>query len=89
MRRKFRILCAILRISASIEQLQLVNIDNVEFSHTCEGFKLVLEAGNLPSPDNGLPSVKDFEAELGKELEHFRMVFQERLSIAVTSSTLP
>ncbi|XP_009612162.1 uncharacterized protein [Nicotiana tomentosiformis] len=108
MRWKSRILCAILRVSAAIEQLQLVNIDNAEFSHTCEGFKLiipafclldnnrnsqklreVLEAGNLPSPDNVLPSVKDFEAELGKELEHFRMVFQERLSIAVTSSTSP
>ncbi|MCD7446483.1 hypothetical protein HAX54_007797 [Datura stramonium] len=87
MRGKFRILCAILRVSAAVEKLQLVNIDNVEFSHTCEGYKLVLEAGNLPSPGNMLPSVKDFEAELAKDLEDFRMVFQERLSIAVTSST--
>ncbi|CAN4110990.1 unnamed protein product [Withania somnifera] len=54
MRGKFRILCAILRVSAAVEKLQLVNIDNVEFSHTCEGYKLVI---------------------------------QERLSIAVTSST--
>ncbi|KAJ8529587.1 hypothetical protein K7X08_036422 [Anisodus acutangulus] len=87
MRGKFRILCAILRVSAAVEKLQLVNLDNVEFSHTCEGYILVLEAGNLASPGNVLPSVKDFEAELGRELEHFRMVFQERLSIAVTSST--
>lgn len=87
MRRKFRILCAILRVSAAVEKLQLVNIVNVEFSHTHEGYKLVLEAGNLPSPGNLLPSVEDSEEELGKELEHFRKVFQERLSIAVTSST--
>ncbi|XP_059313270.1 uncharacterized protein LOC132064337 isoform X3 [Lycium ferocissimum] len=87
MRGKFRILCAILRVSAAVEKPQLINFDNVEFSHTCEGYKLVLEAGNLPSPGNLLPSVEDIEAELGKELEHFRMVFQERLSIAVTSST--
>ncbi|XP_055816620.1 uncharacterized protein LOC129886105 isoform X2 [Solanum dulcamara] len=87
MRGKFGILCAILRISAALEKLQLVNIDNVGFSHTYDGYKLVLEAGNLPSPGNLLPSVEDFEEELGKELEHFRMVFQERLSIAVTSST--
>ncbi|NP_001312051.1 putative exopolyphosphatase [Capsicum annuum] len=87
MRGKFRILCAILRVSAAVEKLQLANIDNVEFSHTCEGYKLVLEAGNLPFPGNELPSVEDFEAELGAELEHFRMVFLERLSIAVTSST--
>ncbi|KAJ8572816.1 hypothetical protein K7X08_009327 [Anisodus acutangulus] len=87
MRGKFRILCAILRVSAAVEKFQLVNLDNVELSHTCEGYKLVLEAGILASPGNVLPSVKDFEAELGKELEHFRMVIQERLSIAVTSST--
>ncbi|PHT29054.1 hypothetical protein CQW23_31320 [Capsicum baccatum] len=87
MRGKFRILCAILRVSAAVEKLQLANIDNVEFSHTCEGYKLVLEPGNLPFPGNELPSVEDFEAELGAELEHFRMVFQERLSIAVISST--
>ncbi|KAK4339714.1 hypothetical protein RND71_041176 [Anisodus tanguticus] len=87
MRGKFRILCAILRVSAAVEKLQLVNLDNVEFSHTCEGYILVLEAGNLASPGNVLPSVKDFEAELGRELEHLRMVFQERLSIDVTSST--
>lgn len=41
MRGKFRILCAILRVSAAVEKLQLANIDNVEFSHTCEGYKLV------------------------------------------------
>ncbi|XP_049386915.1 uncharacterized protein LOC125851159 isoform X3 [Solanum stenotomum] len=46
----------------------------------------VLEAGNLPFPGYVLPSEKDFETEHVKELEHFRMVFQERLSIAVTSS---
>lgn len=86
MRGKFRILCAILRVSAALEKLQLVNIHNVDFSHTCEGYKLVLEAGNLPFPGYVLPSVKDFETEHVKELEHFRMVFQERLSIAVTSS---
>ncbi|CAN4110998.1 unnamed protein product [Withania somnifera] len=87
MRGKFRILCAILRVSAAVEKLQLVNIDNVEFSHTCEGYKLVLEAGKLPSPGNLLPSMNTFEEVLGKELENFRMVIQERLSIAVTSST--
>uniref|UniRef100_M1D7I5 Ppx-GppA phosphatase protein (Exopolyphosphatase) n=1 Tax=Solanum tuberosum TaxID=4113 RepID=M1D7I5_SOLTU len=41
MRGKFRILCAILRVSAALEKLQLVNIHNVDFSHTCEGYKLV------------------------------------------------
>ncbi|XP_027773291.1 uncharacterized protein LOC107008512 isoform X2 [Solanum pennellii] len=83
---KFRILCAILRVSAAVEKLQLFNIHNVDFSHTCEGYKLVLKAGNLPFPGYVLPSVNDFETEHVKELEHFRMVFQERLSIAVTSS---
>uniref|UniRef100_A0A3Q7ENW8 Uncharacterized protein n=1 Tax=Solanum lycopersicum TaxID=4081 RepID=A0A3Q7ENW8_SOLLC len=83
---KFRILCAILRVSAAVEKLQLFSIHNVDFSHTCEGYKLVLKAGNLPFPGFVLPSVNDFETEHAKELEHFRMVFQERLSIAVTSS---
>ncbi|XP_058190515.1 uncharacterized protein LOC131307830 isoform X3 [Rhododendron vialii] len=86
---KFRILCAIIRVSALVKQYLSSNSEVVEFSHSQEGFKLILspigDHSLLPGDDQVL--AEDIEAELTEELEQFRAVFRQKLVI-VPSSTL-
>ncbi|KAL6964673.1 hypothetical protein U1Q18_035732 [Sarracenia purpurea var. burkii] len=87
-KQKFIVLCAIIRVSAIVQHYLPINGQNMEFSHSYEGFKLVL--GQIIDhplvPSNVHPIVKDLGTELSKELEHFRVVFQQKL-LVVPSST--
>ncbi|XP_059652334.1 uncharacterized protein LOC132299617 isoform X3 [Cornus florida] len=108
-KQKFRILCAILRISVLLQQYQS-EIQPMEFSHSDEGFKLlgcydyilqepwrldweeieqVLSKMKVEPLPAGLaqPLTEDVEEELRKDLEHFRQVFQQKLSVVVPLST--
>ncbi|CAL5378624.1 unnamed protein product [Camellia sinensis] len=72
-KQKFRILCAIIRVSVLLQEYLSINIQDMEFSHSHEGFKLVLsQTRDQPLvPGNAKPLAKDFDAELTNELEHF------------------
>ncbi|KAL8061581.1 hypothetical protein ABFX02_02G094900 [Erythranthe guttata] len=86
-RQKFRILCAIMRVSYAVQQCLPVNFQFMGFIHSPEGFKLVLsegEAGNQ-STDIVHPSLDgDMNVLMEKEFEHFSMVLKQKLSILVT-----
>ncbi|KAA8545230.1 hypothetical protein F0562_020014 [Nyssa sinensis] len=88
-KRKFKILCAVIRVSVSVQRYQSVDIQEMEFSHCDEGFKLVIcKTMKQPLlPDMVQSLAEDVEAELRKELEHFREVFQQKLEVVVPSST--
>nr|XP_043618622.1 exopolyphosphatase [Erigeron canadensis] len=86
MKRKFRVLCVIIRLSAVLKQYQSSSIQDVELSHSHEGFKLVVRDASL-SADN-VESVQQvaIDVELRKELEHFEKVLEQKLSVVVLSS---
>ncbi|OVA16837.1 Ppx/GppA phosphatase [Macleaya cordata] len=86
---KFRILCAILRISVAVQHCQCMTFNGLETSKSQEGFKLVFnEITDLPlPPGNVQPTVEDVQAELKPELNHFREVVQMELLVAVSSSS--
>ncbi|GMP40024.1 hypothetical protein CsSME_00010637 [Camellia sinensis var. sinensis] len=88
-KQKFRILCAITRVSVLLQEYMSTNIQDMEFSHSHEGFKLVLsQTRDQPLvPGNAKPLAKDFDAELTNELEHFRVVFQQKLILVPSSSS--
>lgn len=94
-KQKFRMLCTIMRVAYAVQQCLPVNIQVVEFAHSPEGFKLVLNAGEArnQSDDVVQPLVDitqllagDSSVSMEKELEHFRMIFRKHLSILVTRS---
>ncbi|KAM3752505.1 hypothetical protein ACB098_03G024100 [Castanea mollissima] len=88
-KQKFRSLCAIVRISVALQQHQCINIQEMVFSISHEGFKL--EIGDSKDqnllPTTAQPLAVNTVAELGKELENFKKVFQQDLSVVVHSST--
>lgn len=88
-KQKFRILCAIIRVSVLLQEYMSINIQDMEFSHSHEGFKLVLsQTRDQPLvPGNAKSLAKDVDAELTNELEHFRVVFQQKLILVPSSSS--
>ncbi|KAK6119049.1 hypothetical protein DH2020_047199 [Rehmannia glutinosa] len=87
-KQKFRVLCTIMRVSSAVQQRLPVNFQFMEFIPSPEGLKLVLyesEARNQ-SADTVQPLDGDINLSMEKELEHFRMVFKQNLSILVSSS---
>lgn len=86
---KFEMLCAIIRVSIAVQKHRGLNIQGMEFSRSSEGFKLIVSETKDQSLLPGIvqPLAEGDEAELRKELGHFEMVFQEKLSIAVPSSS--
>ncbi|CAI9103495.1 OLC1v1001986C1 [Oldenlandia corymbosa var. corymbosa] len=81
---KFTMLCAILRLSAVIEQLQSLDCPRYTLSHSPEGFRLVLEVRNRPSPHGSLQLQAEMvKEELDKEVANFSEVFGEKLSVVV------
>ncbi|GFP80338.1 exopolyphosphatase [Phtheirospermum japonicum] len=75
-KQKFRILCTIMRVACAVQQCLPVNFQFMEFSHSPEGFSLVLYEGatrNL-SLETVQPLAGDVNVSMEKELEHFRMV---------------
>ncbi|KAI3445391.1 hypothetical protein Pfo_002056 [Paulownia fortunei] len=87
-KQKFRILCTIMRVSHAVQQRLPVNFQFMEFIHSPEGFKLVLSEGEARNQSDDIvqPLAGDINVSMEKELEHFRMVFKQNLSIQVTSS---
>ncbi|CAI9764237.1 unnamed protein product [Fraxinus pennsylvanica] len=87
-KQKFRILCTIIRLSTAVQRCLPVDFQNMEFTHSPEGFELVLGEARYESLScNGMqPLAGDINALLEKELEHFRTVFKKRLAIVVPSS---
>ncbi|KAG5244735.1 exopolyphosphatase [Salix suchowensis] len=80
LKQKFRVLCAIIRLSVVLQQSDGLNFQDMEFLHSQEGFKLIFrEAGTIAS----FPLAGDMGKELRKELEHFKTVFQQNLLLEV------
>ncbi|KAL5783825.1 hypothetical protein ACOSP7_008854 [Xanthoceras sorbifolium] len=75
---KFRILCAI---------NEWLNLQEMEFLHSHEGFKLVIrEEKDRPFlPGTPQPTAEDICDELRLELEYFKSVFKQELLIVVPS----
>ncbi|KAL3538247.1 hypothetical protein ACH5RR_001613 [Cinchona calisaya] len=86
---KFQMLCAILRLSVAVLQFHSVDIPTFEFSHSHEGFRLVIGEERCQSllPYTLRPLAGDVNEELDKEVENFRMVFEKKLSLMVPCST--
>ncbi|XP_011087463.1 uncharacterized protein LOC105168944 isoform X2 [Sesamum indicum] len=85
---KFGILCTILRVSYAVQQCLLSNFEFMEFIHSPDGFKLVLSEGEARNQSAGIaqPLSGDINMTMERELEHFRRVFKQNLSILVTRS---
>lgn len=82
MKHKLRVLCTIVRLSAVLKQCQSLSIQDVELSHSHEGFKLVVRdhSGSLPEHDvESIPAIN--EVELKKEVEHFEKVLGQKLTV--------
>lgn len=99
MKQKFRILCVIIRLSAVLKQYQSLNIQDIELSHSHDGFKLLLKeirdqplASAIIQPQTAdtteTTDTADIEVELGEELEHFKGVFKQKLAVVVLLTTL-
>ncbi|XP_031256323.1 uncharacterized protein LOC116114313 isoform X1 [Pistacia vera] len=86
---KFKMLCAILRLSVILQQNESVNLQEMEVFHSHEGFKLVIqEVRDRPSLHGiSLPTTEDIGPELRQELEYFNKVFKQELLIIVPSSS--
>ncbi|XVE89580.1 hypothetical protein DITRI_Ditri20bG0007500 [Diplodiscus trichospermus] len=74
---KFRVLCAIIRLSVVLHRNGYISYREMDFSHSHEGFKLVIGEGR----DSLLPGVEqrtaaNFEIELRHELEYFKKLYQ-------------
>ncbi|KAM0064366.1 putative exopolyphosphatase [Helianthus debilis subsp. tardiflorus] len=83
MKRKFRVLCIIIRVSAILKQYQSLSTQSIQLSHSDEGFKLVCR----DSSANNVESIPtDVDVELRKELQHFEKVVEQKLSVVVLSS---
>ncbi|KAL7157700.1 hypothetical protein ABFS83_02G094900 [Erythranthe nasuta] len=86
-RQKFRILCAIMRVSYAVQQCIPVNFQFMGFIHSPEGFKLVLSEGEARNQSTDIVHpllAGDINVLLEKEFEHFSMVVKQKLSILVT-----
>ncbi|XP_051121952.1 uncharacterized protein LOC127245241 [Andrographis paniculata] len=81
-KQKFRILCAILRISCALQQCFPVNSRAIEFVHSSEGLKLILR--RTMDETRGRSSGESIDGILEKELDFFKTVFKQKLSIQVT-----
>ncbi|KAI3770480.1 hypothetical protein L6452_01614 [Arctium lappa] len=86
MKQKFRVLCTIIRLSAVLKQYQSLSSQDIELSHSLEGFKLVLRDTSGANIVQSIPTAID--VELRKELDHFESVFEQKLSVVVLSSSL-
>ncbi|KAI3916207.1 hypothetical protein MKW98_004648 [Papaver atlanticum] len=86
---KFKILCAILRISIAVQHCKLMTFHGLDTSNCQEGFKLVFNEKNGQSlPPGGVKlSAEDVVAELKSELNHFQEVVKMKLLIAVSPSS--
>ncbi|KAI9185706.1 hypothetical protein LWI28_009955 [Acer negundo] len=85
---KFRVLCAIMRLSVNLQQNEWLNVQEIEFLHSNECFKLVIrEEKDRPFlPSTPQPTAEDISTELRLELEYFKSVFKQELLIVLVPS---
>ncbi|XP_068658995.1 uncharacterized protein [Aristolochia californica] len=84
-KQKFRVLCVIIRLSIALKQFQGMMLRRQEKTCPNDGFELVL----TESKDHSiLPELNlaDIQMELKPELEHFREIFQENISVVLPSA---
>lgn len=79
---KFRVLCIIIRLSALITQYTPVNVEDIYLSQCYDGLKLEIRNQLLQSAD-----IIDIQVQIKKELEHFKMVLKQKLSVEVFTNT--
>ncbi|WOH05846.1 hypothetical protein DCAR_0625267 [Daucus carota subsp. sativus] len=79
---KFRVLCIILRLSALITQSMPINVEDIELSHCHDGLKLEIKNQSLQSAD-----MIDAKVQTKKELEHFKVVLKQKLTVEVCTNT--
>ncbi|KAH1032105.1 hypothetical protein J1N35_044279 [Gossypium stocksii] len=82
-KQKFEVLCAIIRLSVVLHQNGYINYREMDFSHSHEGFKLVIGEERGP---NHQPVVEQcvtdkFAVELTHELDYFKKVLKQELSV--------
>lgn len=78
----FRVLCIIIRLSALITQYMPVNVEDIKLSHCCDGLKLEIRNQPLQSAD-----IVDIKLQIKKELEHFKVVLKQKLTVEVITRT--
>ncbi|XP_077218826.1 ppx-GppA phosphatase isoform X2 [Tasmannia lanceolata] len=80
---KFRVLCVVMRISLVL----CMRFQGLEISLSHEGYKLVITElkGRSLLPDSVQPTLVDIMKELKPELEHFKEVFNQNLSVVILS----
>ncbi|XP_071697260.1 uncharacterized protein [Rutidosis leptorrhynchoides] len=84
MKHKFRVLCTIIRLSAHLKRDESISIQDIELSHSHEGFKLVIKDVNGSSSSNNVEcQTATIDMDLRKELEYFEKVVGQRLSVVV------
>ncbi|XWS57450.1 hypothetical protein CRYUN_Cryun09bG0175100 [Craigia yunnanensis] len=86
-KQKFRVLCAIIRLSVVLHQNGYISYREMDFSHSHEGFKLVIgEArGQTLLPVVEQCTADNFEVELRHELDYFKKVFKQELFVKTPS----
>ncbi|GMH07726.1 hypothetical protein Nepgr_009566 [Nepenthes gracilis] len=85
---RFIMLCSILRISIIIQQYQSPEMYNIEFSQSCEGFKLVLkEIKDQPPVSSSEECMAEITSKvLSEELKRFEEVFHQKLAVVAHKS---
>ncbi|XP_022719504.1 uncharacterized protein LOC111277363 isoform X2 [Durio zibethinus] len=82
-KQKFRVLCTIIRLSVVLHRNGYVSYKEMDFSHSHEGFKLVIGEARVQTLTPGVEqyTADNFEAELRPELEYFKKVFKQELLV--------
>ncbi|CAL1407616.1 unnamed protein product [Linum trigynum] len=80
-KKKLQGLCTIIRISVVLQKNERLNFQDMELSPLSGGFRLVLKhAGDQP-----ISLSEEMKKDLRGELEHFKMVFKQQLSVDISS----
>ncbi|XVF05977.1 hypothetical protein REPUB_Repub06bG0008200 [Reevesia pubescens] len=87
-KQKFGVLCAIIRLAVVLHQNGYISYKEMDFSHSHEGFKLVIGEARDQTLRPGVEqcSANNFEAELRHELEYFKKVFKQELFVKAPHS---
>ncbi|KAB1994970.1 hypothetical protein ES319_D13G131200v1 [Gossypium barbadense] len=82
-KQKFKVLCAIIRLSVVLHRNGYINYREMDFSHSHEGFKLVIgeERGLNYQPVVEQCVTDKFAVELTHELDYFKKVLKQELSV--------
>ncbi|KDP23414.1 hypothetical protein JCGZ_23247 [Jatropha curcas] len=85
LKKRFRILCVIIRISVMLQENDCLDLQDMEFLCSDGGFKLMFREA---SDRTASPVGRDMERKLQKELAQFKIIFQRLLSVEVLPCSL-